>query len=47
MEKYDKKYLIDRMTDFKEFRDGMIEAGYPEYVADRNTAIMLYSMWRR
>ena len=47
MEKYNKEYLFDKMSDFYAFRDGMMEAGYGAFVADRDIAIMLYSMWKR
>ena len=47
MNKYNEKYLTEKMWDFYAFRDGMMEAGYAEYVADLQTAIMLYSMWKQ
>ena len=47
MKKYGEEYFEEKMADFRAFRDGMIDAGYAEYVANRETAIMLYSMWRR
>ena len=47
MEKYNEEYLKDKMEDFYAFRDGMMEAGYAEFVVDRDIAIILYSMWKR
>ena len=46
MNKYNEKYLTEKMMDFYAFRDGMIEAGYAMYVTDLKMAIMLYSIWK-
>ena len=47
MNKYDKKYLEEKMADFRAFRDAMEEAGYAELSNKTTPMILLYSMWRR